>query len=222
VKAGDTLPEGTLVRTAEKSSADLVLQCNHSIFQLAPQSELQIKKLKHTDTGLGLVSDTRLVVLRGELIGSQRRLQNSSVLEIATSNGEALIRGSGYLINSDGRLSMLSGVADFNFNLPGEAHWSRATIPAGSSFNPQTATVQAVGSDTMQSLNDKLAAVRKSAELNPAVAFAYVAKPPPAMSPHGNNGVGNGVDPQPPGNPPINDGPGTGPGNPGNQGGPNK
>jgi hypothetical protein len=39
--------------------------------------------------------------------------------------------------------------------------------------------------------------------------------------PKGNNGVGNGQDPQPPGNPPINDGPGTGPGNPGNQGGPN-
>lgn len=35
----------------------------------------------------------------------------------------------------------------------------------------------------------------------------------------GNNGVGNGLDPQPPGNPPINDGPGTGPGNPGNRGG---
>jgi hypothetical protein len=33
--------------------------------------------------------------------------------------------------------------------------------------------------------------------------------------PKGNNGVGNGLDPQPPGNPPINDGPGTGPGNPG-------
>ena len=37
----------------------------------------------------------------------------------------------------------------------------------------------------------------------------------------GNNGVGNGQDPQPPGNPPINDGPGTGPGNPGNRGGAN-
>lgn len=32
----------------------------------------------------------------------------------------------------------------------------------------------------------------------------------------GNNGVGNGLDPQPPGNPPINDGVGTSPGNPGN------
>lgn len=35
----------------------------------------------------------------------------------------------------------------------------------------------------------------------------------------GNNGVGNGVDPQPPGNPKVNDGPGTGPGHPGNKGG---
>jgi hypothetical protein len=33
----------------------------------------------------------------------------------------------------------------------------------------------------------------------------------------GNNGVGNGYDPQPPGNPPINDGAGSGPGNPGNK-----
>jgi hypothetical protein len=37
-------------------------------------------------------------------------------------------------------------------------------------------------------------------------------------TPNGNNGVGNGIDPQPPGNPPINDGTGTGPGNPGAKG----
>jgi subtilase family serine protease len=35
----------------------------------------------------------------------------------------------------------------------------------------------------------------------------------------GNNGVGNGIDPQRPGNPPVNDGAGTGPGNPGARGG---
>lgn len=34
----------------------------------------------------------------------------------------------------------------------------------------------------------------------------------------GNNGVGNGYDGQPPGNPPINDGTGTAPGAPGNRG----
>jgi hypothetical protein len=37
---------------------------------------------------------------------------------------------------------------------------------------------------------------------------------------HGNNGMGNGEDPQPPGQPPVNDGPATGPGVPGNSGGP--
>ena len=35
----------------------------------------------------------------------------------------------------------------------------------------------------------------------------------------GNNGVGNGIDPAPPGLPPENDGEGTSPGNPGTQGG---
>jgi hypothetical protein len=35
----------------------------------------------------------------------------------------------------------------------------------------------------------------------------------------GNNGIGNGLDPQPPGNPPMNDGEGTAPGHPGNKGG---
>ncbi|WP_428269686.1 hypothetical protein [Haliangium sp.] len=35
----------------------------------------------------------------------------------------------------------------------------------------------------------------------------------------GNNGVGNGEDPQPRGDPPVNEGPGTGPGEPGNRGG---
>ena len=40
--------------------------------------------------------------------------------------------------------------------------------------------------------------------------------------PKGNNGVGNGEDPQPPGNPPVNDGPGARPGKPGNRGGAKK
>jgi len=40
---------------------------------------------------------------------------------------------------------------------------------------------------------------------------------PPSV--HGNNGLGNGYDPQPPGNPPVNDGWESGPGHPGNNGG---
>ena len=58
--------------------------------------------------------------------------------------------------------------------------------------------------------------VKKAAYVTPAI---LTLKAIPAFASNGskwNNGVGNGLDPQPPGNPPINDGPGTGPGNPGN------
>ena len=41
-----------------------------------------------------------------------------------------------------------------------------------------------------------------------------IAQSAAGVVPKGNNGVGNGVDPQPPGNPPINDGVGTSPGAP--------
>lgn len=62
--------------------------------------------------------------------------------------------------------------------------------------------------------------IKKASYIAPAIltlsavpAFATVASPPPK----GNNGIGNGEDGQPPGNPPINDGGGTSPGNPGNK-----
>jgi hypothetical protein len=61
--------------------------------------------------------------------------------------------------------------------------------------------------------------LKKGAYLAPVV-LSFSVRPSFARNTYkGNNGVGNGEDPQPPGDPPINDGPGTGPGNPGN--GPN-
>jgi hypothetical protein len=60
--------------------------------------------------------------------------------------------------------------------------------------------------------------VKKAAYIAPAI-VTLTAMPSfaSAGSTRGNNGVGNEVDPQPPGNPPFNDFPGTGPGNPGNK-----
>ena len=61
--------------------------------------------------------------------------------------------------------------------------------------------------------------VRKAAYVAPAVVTLSVLPAHQAIgSVRGNNGVGNGVDPQPPGNPPSNDPAGSGPGNPNNRG----
>lgn len=55
--------------------------------------------------------------------------------------------------------------------------------------------------------------------IGPKACDCEIPKCPPCKKRKGNNGVGNGYDPQPPGNPPVNDGAGTGPGHPGNRGG---
>jgi hypothetical protein len=69
--------------------------------------------------------------------------------------------------------------------------------------------------------SDRRAFIKKTAYAVPIIltlkAMPAFAASGSGVSTKGNNGVGNGVDPQPPGNPPINDGPGTGPGNPGNR-----
>jgi hypothetical protein len=222
VSAGAMLPEGSRLRTGPGATADLLLQYNGSVFRLAEAGELQIAKLRRADTGLGMVTETRLNVLRGALIGSQRKLHKPSILEIATPQGQALIRGTEYVVNSDGAVSVLSGSVEVIYNLPGNNGSIKVMVPAGSTFDPATGSVVPTTPDDLQDIIADVDAVRLNAEVYKVGGATIVVKPDEVSSPsvpEGNNGVGNGLDPQPPGNPPINDGPGTGPGAPGNQGG---
>src|SRR5687767_7254810 len=59
--------------------------------------------------------------------------------------------------------------------------------------------------------------LKASTYVAPAILTLHVAPVFASFGSQGNNGVGNGFDPQPRGNPLINDGWGTGPGNPGNR-----
>ena len=222
---GAVLAEGMWLRTTAGASADLLLQYNGSVFRLSADSELRIEKLVRRDTGLGMVTETRLNVTRGALVGSQRKLHKPSILQISTAHGEAVIRGTEYVVNAQGAVSVLSGSVEVIYNLPGNQGSIKVTVPAGSTFDPATGTVVPTRPEHLQNVIADVDAVRQNAEVYKTGGATIVVKPDQEMSPYipnGNNGVGNGIDPQPPGNPPINDGPGTGPGNPGNQGGPKK
>jgi len=225
VLAGAVLPEGSLLRTDSSSTADLLLGYNGSVFRLAADSELRVEKLQRTDTGLGMVTTTKLNVMRGSLVGSQRKLHRPSILEITTPHGEAIIRGTEYVVNAQGAVSVLSGSVEVNYNLPGNTGSIKVMVPAGSTFDPATGTVVPTDASYLQNVIADVNAVRENAEVYKTAGATIVVKPDLGASPSvpsANNGVGNGIDPQPPGNPPINDGVGTSPGNPGNEGGANK
>lgn len=219
ITAGTVVAEGTLLRTVAGSSADMMLQYNGSVFRLAQESELRVEELKRCETGVDTVTETRLKVVRGNLVGSQRKLHKPSILEIATVNGRAFIVGTEYVVNAAGAVTVISGSVEVNFNLPGNKGSVKVTINAGQSFDPATGTVVTTSASHLQNIIADVNAVQANAQVFKAGGATIVVKPSQAHSPttpQGNNGVGNGVDPQPPGNPPVNDGPGTGPGNPGN------
>lgn len=225
VNTGSSLAEGTIIRSGTNSTADLLLKYNGSVFRLVANSQLRVEKLRRLDTGVDMITETHLAVDRGILIGSQRKLHKPSVLEISTPNGKAYIRGTEYLVNAQGAVTVLSGSVEINFNLPGNHGSVKVTIPAGSSFDPASGTVVPTDPSYLQNIIADVNAVQQNAEVYKTGGATIIVKPTNELSPttpNGNNGVGNGVDPQPPGNPPVNDGPGTGPGNPGNQGGKKK
>ncbi len=73
--------------------------------------------------------------------------------------------------------------------------------------------------DERAALVAKILEPYNSGKAGPKACDCTIPKCPPCKKPKGNNGVGNGEDPQPPGNPPVNDGDGTSPGDRGNRGG---
>jgi hypothetical protein len=165
-----------------------------------------------------------LTLLTGSIAGTQRKLEAPSRFQVNVANGVARIVGTEYYVRADGAVSVTSGTVSINYNLPGNGGSIKVTVSAGYSFDPASGKVVPTTAAFLQNIIAHIMTTTHNAEtFRVSGGATLVVKPEESVSPtvpsNGNNGVGNGVDPQPPGNPPPNDSPGTGPGNPGNQGG---
>jgi len=223
LQAGDFVAPGSTLKTAANSSIDLFLPDSGTVLRIQPDSMLQFTRLNKSPAGELTFSDTSLKVLQGAVIGSQHKLVAPSHFELTTRQDTAIIVGTEYVVNADGAVSVLDGTVSLNYNLPGNGSSVKVSVPVGSTFDPATGTVVPTNPSYLQNLIADINTVKQNAQTFKAGGATIVVKAESSVSPvKGNNGVGNGQDPQPPGNPPINDGPGTGPGNPGNKGGANK
>jgi len=216
--AGDLTGPGSLLKTDVESTVDLILDDSGTVLRMLPETTLQLAKLNKQKAGEQIMTETSLKLLKGSVIGSQRKLAVPSHFDIAMRDGVATIVGTEYVINADGAVTVLDGQVSINYNLPGNKGSVQVSIPQGYTFNPATGTVVPTTASFLQNLIADVNTVKQNAQTFKAGGATIVVKPESYVSPtKGNNGVGNGVDPQPPGNPPVNDGPGTSPGNPGNK-----
>src|SRR6266436_433878 len=214
LKENLVLSRGAVLKTANDATVDLILQYSGTVLRLLPNSTLSFDKLNKENAGEEIITETSLNLTSGSIVGSQRKLAIPSTFQVNTPNGVATIKGTEYIVRADGAVGVVSGSVQVIYNLPNNGGTIKVTVPAGSYFDPVSGTVK-VGS--LASGTD-IDTVRNNAMVFKFSGATIVVKPQPTVTPtKGNNGVGNGIDPPPPGNPPVNDGPGTGPGNPGNR-----
>ena len=214
------LKQGAILRTEGNSTADVIIKSSGTALRLNPSTLLEVTRLEKEVAGEEVITRTALELRSGALIGSQRKLENPSTFQIQTRAGTVTIRGTKYLVKADGTVRCFTGSISMVDNSTARAE-SGIVVPAGFSFDPATKAISAIEPGMMATLITDVEVVHQNAQsFKTGSGLAIMRLDDKKVSPtKGNNGVGNGVDPQPPGNPPINDGPGTGPGNPGNKGG---
>lgn len=220
--ANVVLKQGAILRTEGNSTADVIIKSSGTALRLNPSTLLEVTRLEKEVAGEEVITRTMLELRTGALIGSQRKLENPSIFQIQTRAGTVTIRGTRYLVRADGTIRCFTGSIWVDDNSVAGAE-SGIAVPGGFSFDPSTRAISAIEPGMMATLIMDVDAVHqnaKSFKKDSGQLVMRLEEDNKKVSPtKGNNGVGNGVDPQPPGNPPINDGPGTGPGNPGNKGG---
>jgi hypothetical protein len=198
--SGDVAGPGSILKTDAGATVDLVLQDSGTVLRMLPDTTLEFAKLNKQRAGEQTVSDTSLRLLKGSVIGSQRKLAIPSHFDIAMAQGVATIVGTEYVVNASGAVTVLDGAVSINYNLPNNKGSVKVDVPAGSTFDPATGTVVPTDPKYLQNIIADVNTVKQNAQVFKAGGATIVVTPEKFVSPtHGqgnqgqnNNGQGGG------------------------------
>jgi hypothetical protein len=119
-----------------------------NVIRMAGGTTLAIDKLTFTDTGADTVSDTELDLQSGKIFGSVKKLSAMSKYEIKTPVGVAGIRGTKFVLGSDGTAGCDSGSIVLSFsggNLAGQT----IVVNSGLVYDPTTNQILPISGNTL-------------------------------------------------------------------------
>jgi len=112
------LRTGDVIKTDDKSHADIMLGYNNGSFQLAPGSELAFDKLQYTLSAFEVVHDTQLNLKSGKIGTAVRKMAPASKYEVKTTKGVAGVRGTRASIAANGDTTVAEGVVVQSLMMP--------------------------------------------------------------------------------------------------------
>lgn len=125
---------------------------------------LGFDKLNVTQTGADKVTETELNLQHGRIFGTVKKLNAGSSYKVKIPNGVAGIRGTVYLLSSDGELSVLSSLSDLMNNVPSgsvvlayvgaDGNVITQVVADGQQFNTHTGQLTPIPDSIMQSMLD--------------------------------------------------------------------
>ena len=156
LKRGDVLMPGSVIQTAEKSTADILMGeklanmtptasrpsengidtgPKANVLHIYESSVLAIDKLIVDRTGVDEVAETQLDLRAGQIMGNVKKLAAASRYEVKIPNGVAGIRGTTFVVSATGTVYVLTGQVIISYVGAGGQLYTK-TISAGNSFNP--------------------------------------------------------------------------------------
>jgi hypothetical protein len=101
VSKGTSLPPGSAIKTERETIVDVYLGAqNGPTLRVTGETTVSIDTLNYTGSGEDAVSETKLNLQDGRILGSVRKLGQASKYEIKTPTGVAGIRGTDYDIST--------------------------------------------------------------------------------------------------------------------------
>ncbi len=153
IKKGTIIREGHTIRTDTKGTITIDLDANGEALSVRPASELKFEALRSSSRGGQKVTDTKIDLRKGSILGNVKKLASASKYEVKTAKGVAGIRGTSFEISAVGIVRVATGELVFvTIPLTGGGPVKTFTIAAGSKLNAggQTPQVQPMSPGELQ------------------------------------------------------------------------
>lgn len=148
----------------------------HNFVRIMENSVLSIDKLAATQTGADVVTETQLDLRAGKIFGTVKKMSSGSRYEVKIPNGIAGVRGTVFMISSDGVVSVMSGSVVVSrragTNADGTPMIETQVVNEGQQYDPTTGQVSDMPPGVATAMAQNLAGAGSSTPLSTTTTFS--------------------------------------------------